>query len=750
MSGGARAKRATSVEIEEFTRLLGDLARPQMPLAPLTTYRVGGHAAVGVSVESMDDLVRVSEALRQVPIPMLIVGRGSNMLVSDDGFAGVAIVMSKFTDYLDLPDREEGGEPIALFGGAVSLPVAARQSVARGLSGFEWAVGVPGSIGGAVRMNAGGHGSDMASSLRLVRLFHLTTGDEVVVAAEHLGLRFRGSALADHHVVLSATVELSWATDPGASEAQLAEIVRWRREHQPGGQNAGSVFVNPVPGEVSAGALIDEQGLRGLRIGSAEVSTKHANFIQADDGGTALDVVRVMAAVKKRVLDATGYDLHSEIRLVGFTPGDDADLDAVLGSEADTSVATIRLEQVMEKIARHGAAGDSSIPLTVLAGSIPSDGVEDVSQDVLDELRGAFAGDESQSQSRPQVRPEPTVVAETSTPPVVSEPVVVEESSASERIVIEDDALRSATDVDFPADVQSQSVHYAPTSTRVVITDDSFVGAEVGSTTGIVSSTATIIDDAPFGRRGLIARLRARVAGAFSRTQNRRKAILVVAASVIGGGSLVLVILASPIVAVRNVQIEGVTYADARLVDAVVQSLKGKSVLTVDTATAEARLEGDPWVADARISTYLPNRAVIEVSERIPVAWFLGVDNRARVIDLEGRVLAIVDGRPTEYLWIDGTGPNSSPGAVASDAYRAAGQLAISIPEEMKPLVEKLGVSGPNNVTMTLVTGTVIDFGEPVDMRNKLVNVVVLLRRQDPNDIAMIDVSSGTPVVKTE
>ncbi|MEY3749250.1 MAG: UDP-N-acetylmuramate dehydrogenase [Actinomycetota bacterium] len=744
MSGNSRAKRATSVEIEEFSRLLGGLAQPQMPLAPLTTYRVGGRAAVGVNVESMDDLVRVSEALRQVPIPMLVVGRGSNMLVADDGFAGVAIVMSKFTDYLDLPDHEEGAEPIALFGGAVSLPVAARQSVARGLSGFEWAVGVPGSIGGAVRMNAGGHGSDMASSLRLVRLFHLTTGDEVVVAAEHLGLRFRGSALADHHVVLSATVELSWAADQAASEAQLAEIVRWRREHQPGGQNAGSVFVNP------AGALIDEQGLRGLRIGTAEVSTKHANFIQADDAGSALDVVRVMAAVKKRVLDATGYDLHSEIRLVGFASGDDADLDAVLGSEADTSVATIRLEQVMEKIARHGAAGDSSIPMTVLAGSIPSDGVEDVSEDVLDELRGAFAGDESQSQSRPQVRPEAVVTSEPTIPPVTVEPAVVQESVAAERIVIEDDALRSASDLDFPADVQSQSVHYAPTSTRVVITDDSFVGAEVGSTTGIVSSTATIIDDAPFGRRGWFARLRARVAGAFSRTQNRRKAILVVLASVIGGGALVLVVLASPIVAVRKVQIEGVTYADARLVDAVVQSLKGKSVLTVDTATAEARLEGDPWIADARISTYLPNRAVIEVSERIPVAWFLGVDNRARVIDLEGRVLAIVDGRPTEYLWIDGTGPNSSPGAVASDAYRAAGQLAISIPEEMKPLVEKLGVSGPNNITMTLVTGTVIDFGEPVDMRNKLVNVVVLLRRQDPNDIAMIDVSSGTPVVKTQ
>jgi len=747
MTSGARPRRATSVEIAEIVGLLGGLARPNMPLAPLTTYRVGGSAAVGVHVESMDDLVRVGEALRQVNVPVLVVGRGSNVLVSDDGFAGVAVVMSKFTDYVDLPERTEGSEPIALFGGAVSLPVAARQSVARGLTGFEWAVGVPGSIGGAVRMNAGGHGSDMATSLRLVRLFHLLTGDEVVVAAEHLGLRFRGSALADHHVVLSATVELSWTNDQTASEDKIAEIVRWRRERQPGGQNAGSVFVNPVPGEVSAGQLIDEQGLRGLRIGSAEVSTKHANFIQADDGGRALDVVRVMARVKKQVLDATGYDLRSEIRLVGFDADRDDELEAVIGSEADTSVATIRLEQVMEKIARHGAAGDSSIPMTVLAGSIPSDGVEDVSEDVLDELREAFDRDDSQSVSRPQSRPQTQPTA----PPTTPHDAVVEDSTKDpSRIVIEDDALRTATDIDFPADVQSQSVHYAPTSTRVTITDDSFVGAEVGSTTGIVSSTATIIDDAPFGRRGLLRRVRAWLSGIVGRSGNRRKTILVVGGGVLGTAVVALVVLASPIVAVRTVQVEGATYVDARLVDAVTQSLKGNSVLTVDTATAEARLEGDPWVLDARITTYLPNRAVIEISERIPVAWFLGVDNRARVIDIDGRVLAIVDGRPTEYLWIDGTGPNSSPGAIASDSYRAAGQLAMSIPEEMRPLVEKLGVSGPNNVTMTLVTGTIIDFGEPVDMRNKLVNVVVLLRRQDPNGIALIDVSSGTPVVKSQ
>ena len=240
-------------------------------------------------------------------------------------------------------------------------------------------------------------------------------------------------------------------------------------------------------------------------------------FRSADDGGSALDVVRVMAKVKQRVLDATGYDLHSEIRLVGFSSGEDGDLDAVLGSEADTSVATIRLEQVMEKIARHGASGDSSIPLTVLAGSIPSDGVEDVSEDVLDELRGAFAGDESQSQSRPQVRPELAVESQPTSPPETTTSTDVHETAPSERIVIEDDALRRATDLDFPADVQSQSVHFAPTSTRVVITDDSFVGAEVGSTTGIVSSTATIIDDAPFGRRKFVSRLRGRIAGEIGR-----------------------------------------------------------------------------------------------------------------------------------------------------------------------------------------------------------------------------------------
>ncbi len=200
----------------------------------------------------------------------------------------------------------------------MALPVLARRTAAAALTGFEWAVGVPGSVGGAVKMNAGGHGSDIAACLVDVDLVDLDADGEVRnVPADALGLRFRGSDVGDDQIVLRARLRLARG-DRARSEREIAEIVRWRREHQPGGQNAGSVFVNPVPGEVSAGALVDGLGLRGLRIGSAWVSDKHANFIQAAEGGRSADVRAVMEAVRLRVAAATGYHLRSEVRLVGF------------------------------------------------------------------------------------------------------------------------------------------------------------------------------------------------------------------------------------------------------------------------------------------------------------------------------------------------------------------------------------------------------------------------------------------------
>jgi cell division protein FtsQ len=230
---------------------------------------------------------------------------------------------------------------------------------------------------------------------------------------------------------------------------------------------------------------------------------------------------------------------------------------------------------------------------------------------------------------------------------------------------------------------------------------------------------------------------------------NKRKRLAMTGLVVVIAIGLALIVLASPVVAVRTVRVEGAKYADAALVRSVSDSLKGKSVLTVDTKTASERLESDPWIKFARITTSFPSSALIQINERIPVAWFLGVDNRARVIDEDGLVLSVVDGRPTQYMWIEGTGPNLTAGASSAAAYRAAGQLAMSLPSELEPMVKHLGVAGTEEITMTLKNGTVINFGAPVDMRNKLVNVVVLLRRQDVNSIVSIDVSTGTPVVQS-
>ena len=740
---------ATPEAIDHAFGLFNAKAKRNVDLSQYTTYKVGGTAALHMLVTSIDDLYLVSAVLAEVPLPILVIGRGSNLLVSDSGFQGLALTISGLADYVDLPNRDEDPEiePIALFGGSVALPVAARQSVARGLTGFEWGVGVPGSVGGAVRMNAGGHGSDMASSLTSVRMFHLRKGLEAHVNAVDLGLRFRGSALDDHHVVLSATVDLEWSKSQEASEAELQEVVRWRRENQPGGQNAGSVFVNPEPGKVSAGEVIDELGMRGLRVGSAQVSEKHANFIQADENGSAHDVVALMAEIRRRVRDERGYVLRSEIRLVGFEDATDPAIVELLNKDSEVGVSTIRLEQVFEKSSAANETTDGTIPAAVLNGDVIRIVDSDVSDEVLEELREAFGRDSTRDITR-----DATIVPIThagNTVTGLTQAPQQEPSQPAERVVIVDDDLRIVTDDDFPADTMSQTVNRAPTSTRVAIFDDEIIPGGDGEVDGSVSG-AVIIDGTAWTE---LSPLRRFVNGAKQlvkmRGVNRRKQILVVGGSLIAGVVVVLIVLASPIVAVRNIDIEGAKYANSTLIETVSKSLRGKSVLTVDTNSAQKLLETDPWIESVRIKTYLPGRAVIEINERVPVAWFLGVDNQGRVIDQDGRVLAVVNGRPTEYMLIDGTGPNLIAGAMASDSYAAAAQLAMSLPDEIRPVVKNMGVDGPNQVTMTLLTGAVVKFGEPIDLRNKLVNVVVILRRQDINQIAGIDVSSGTPVVSS-
>lgn len=289
--------------------VLGDRASRDVPLGPLTTYRVGGAAALFLEAGDAGDLALAARAVAASGLPVLVVGKGSNLLVADRGFPGLAVALGPAFATVELAGT------LVRAGGAVSLPVLARRTAAAGLTGLEWAVGVPGSVGGAVRMNAGGHGSDVAATLVGVRVVDLASGEDKEVTAADLHLGYRRSRVAPAQVVVRADFALA-PGDRARAEAEIAEIVRWRRANQPGGQNAGSVFTNP-PGD-SAGRLVEAAGAKGLRMGSAQVSPKHANFIQADEGGSADDVMALMVEVQRRVAGAFGVHLEPETRLAGF------------------------------------------------------------------------------------------------------------------------------------------------------------------------------------------------------------------------------------------------------------------------------------------------------------------------------------------------------------------------------------------------------------------------------------------------
>jgi len=279
------------------------------PLSDLSTYRVGGSAAVLIKVEKISSFSMISNGLAKFPMPVMIMGNGSNVLISDNGFEGIVLKLGEFFETIEIEDTT------VKVGAAAKLPVVARETVKFGLSGFEWAVGVPGSVGGAVRMNAGGHGSDMAASLVEVTTLNLLNGLQSNIPVSELQLSYRHSCIKSTDLVIDATLKLVLG-DRDEGSRLLKEIVKWRRDNQPGGQNSGSVFTNPE-GD-SAGRLIEIAGLKGLRVGSACISEKHANFIQVDEGGSAEDVKKLMALVIEKVEQVHSIRLEPETVLVGF------------------------------------------------------------------------------------------------------------------------------------------------------------------------------------------------------------------------------------------------------------------------------------------------------------------------------------------------------------------------------------------------------------------------------------------------
>jgi UDP-N-acetylmuramate dehydrogenase len=313
---------ATTVAAEAarmLTLVLPAAVELDAPLGPLTTYQVGGRAPALVRAATLADLAAVAGVVRETGVAVLVVGRGSNLLVADAGFQGIAVQLVGDFEAVELatPAGDHVGAPgVVRAGGAVALPVLARRAAGAGLAGLEFYVGIPGTVGGAVRMNAGGHGTETGAVLHDAEVVDLAgPGRPVRLTPDRFDLGYRRSNVGPREVVVGARFR-ALVDDPAACADRIAEIVRWRREHQPGGANAGSVFSNP-PGD-AAGRIIDACGLKGLRVGGAAVSTKHANFIQADPGARAGDVAALVAEVRRRVAEEAGVDLHPELCLVGF------------------------------------------------------------------------------------------------------------------------------------------------------------------------------------------------------------------------------------------------------------------------------------------------------------------------------------------------------------------------------------------------------------------------------------------------
>ncbi len=281
-----------------------------VPLGPLTTYKAGGpalwFARVG-NVALLEEIV-ASGITREYPV--LVLGRGSNLVVADSGFDGVVLQLSgSFAGV-----RVDAERVIA--GGAAPLPRVARHAVDAGLLGLEFFVGIPGSVGGAVRQNAGCFGLETRDVLIVAELMDLTSGTRRQASPKDLDMAYRHSSVASTEVVLEATFRAR-SGDSETGREEMKRITRWRREHQPGGTlNAGSVFKNP-PG-AAAGEIIDRLGLKGLRVGDVRVSERHANFFVAGPSATAADIHQLVQEVKDRVLEATGTMLETEIQFVGF------------------------------------------------------------------------------------------------------------------------------------------------------------------------------------------------------------------------------------------------------------------------------------------------------------------------------------------------------------------------------------------------------------------------------------------------
>jgi len=282
------------------------------PLARLTTVRTGGHGEFFARAGSEPQLMELLAWAAAAGAPVSVVGSGSNLLVSDGGVPGLVVKLDR-----DLAAISVEGQRV-LCGGGARLPAVAARAARAGLSGIEFGVNIPGTVGGAVRMNANAYGGELESVLEWVQI--ATASGLQRREPSELGLGYRRSSLADGEIVARASLLLADG-DPEAIGATLEEMRRWRHEAQPQGiKTFGSTFKNPDDPRAegrSAGLLLAEAGCNGLAVGGARFAPKHANFIENTGTATTADVVAVMAEGRRRVLERFDVALEPEVRTLG-------------------------------------------------------------------------------------------------------------------------------------------------------------------------------------------------------------------------------------------------------------------------------------------------------------------------------------------------------------------------------------------------------------------------------------------------
>lgn len=297
----------SKIDFQQNTRL-----RFEEPLAKHTHFGIGGAATAYIEVSTLDDLAILAQFHSEWNVPTAVIGKGSNLLVSDKGFNGMSLRLIG-----ELANLDVDGHIVAV-GAGQSLPRLSKMMSKTGLSGVEFALGIPGSVGGALIMNAGAWGSSFGDVVTDVTVMN-NTGELMKLTHDEAQFEYRHTGLEAYFCVIAATLKLQTG-DVDEITSKMNTLFKQKIETQPFvEENAGCMFKNP-PND-SAGRLIDISGLKGHRIGGAEVSTVHGNFILNQDNATASDVLDLVAYIQKHVQEKTGISLQTEVKRLGFEKG---------------------------------------------------------------------------------------------------------------------------------------------------------------------------------------------------------------------------------------------------------------------------------------------------------------------------------------------------------------------------------------------------------------------------------------------